>query len=65
MVCKKMLTDDSEYVKISDLAKRFITLDKENNHIDWNLEQILIHIRMTEYYSLEEIRMGISGLVRC
>lgn len=53
---KKMLDNDFEYCKISDLAKRFISTDKEYEHTDWNLTQILANIRMTEYYSLEEIK---------
>lgn len=53
---KKMLDNRSEYCKISDLAKRFIEVDKEYGHSDWNLIQILANIRMTGYYSLEEIK---------
>lgn len=46
---KEMLDNHSEYCKISDLAKRFIEIDKEYGHSDWNLTQILANIRMTEY----------------
>lgn len=54
---KQILNEHSKYCKISDLAKRFIEIDKEYGHSDWNLTQILANIRMTEYYSLEEIKL--------
>lgn len=53
---KKMLDNNSEYCKISDLAKRFIEIDKEYGQGDLNLTQILANIRMTKHYSLEEIK---------
>ena len=46
---KQMLDNHSEYCKISDLAKRFIEIDKEYGHSSWNLTEILANIRMTEY----------------
>ena len=54
---KDMLDNHSEYCRISDLAKRFIEIDKEYGHSDWNLTQILTNIRMTVSYSLEEIKL--------
>lgn len=54
---KKMIDNHSEFCRISDLAKRFIEIDKEYSHRDWNLTQILANIRMTEYYSLGEIKL--------
>ena len=54
---KEMLDNYSDFCKVSDLAKRFIEIDKEYNHRNWNLTQILANIRMTEHYSLEEIKL--------
>lgn len=51
---KQMLNNHSEYCKISDLAKRFIEIDKEYSHSDWNLTQILANIRLTERYTISK-----------
>lgn len=51
----KMLDNSNEYCSIADLAMRFIMVDREFGHTDWNLEQILANIRVTKYSTEEEI----------
>ena len=42
------------YINVSELVERFVEVDEEYNHEDWNLMQILANINMLVPVKMEE-----------
>lgn len=51
---KELTRDTDLYINVSELVERFVEVDEEYNHEDWNLMQILANINMLVPVKMEE-----------
>lgn len=52
---RELTRDTDLYVNLSELVERFVEIDEEYNHEDWNLMQILANINMVDHVKIGEL----------